>query len=324
MIDDGHVAFLGPEGTFTSEAARLAAPAAEGVPHATIGEVFSAVRSAMSPLGVVPIENSIEGSVNITLDELAFGPPGAVIRGEVTLPIAMNLLTRPGTALEDLKEVRSQPHAIAQCRGWLERHLPGVAFEAATSTAEAAREAADSDGSVAALGTQLAAERFGLGVAVADIHDYPGNMTRFAVIGRQMHAPTGADKTSLVVFFGEDRPGLLLRILEDFALRGINLTKIESRPTKQQLGEYCIFIDCAAHVTDARLGEALRSVHRHVAELRVLGSYPRADKVREDPSATESDGAYEEASAWYADLLEHVEQQVEAPVESQVGPRPSN
>ena len=311
MTGDGPVAFLGPEGTFTSEAARLIAPGADRAPHQTIGAVFEAVRADEASLGVVPIENSIEGSVNITLDELAFGSAGAVIRGEVTLPIAMNLLTRAGAALSDLVEVRSQPHAIAQCRGWLERNLPGVALEAATSTAEAAREAAESDGSVAALGTQLAAERFGLGVAVADIHDYPGNMTRFAVVGQQMHAATGADKTSLVVFFGEDRPGLLLRILEDFALRGINLTKIESRPTKQQLGEYCIFIDCAAHVTDARLGEALRSVHRHVAELRVLGSYPRADKVREEPAATESDGAYEEASAWYTHLLANVEAHVE-------------
>ena len=311
MTDEALVAFLGPEGTFTSEAARIVAPGAQRVPHATIGAVLEAVRAGAAPLGIVPIENSIEGSVNITLDELAFGPDGAVIRGEVALPIAMHLLTRPGTTLSDITVVRSQPHAIAQCRGWLERHLPHAALEAATSTAEAAREAADSDGSVAALGTQLAAERFGLGVAVADIHDYPGNTTRFAVVGQRMHPPTGADKTSIVVFFGEDRPGLLLRILEDFALRGINLTKIESRPTKQQLGEYCIFIDCAAHVTDARLGEALRSVHRHVAELRVLGSYPRADKVREEPSATESEGAYEEASAWYTDLLGRVDREAE-------------
>jgi prephenate dehydratase len=301
------VVFLGPEGTFTSEAAAKAAPTAIRDPRPTIGEVLEAVRSGAADLGVVPIENSIEGSVNLTLDELAFGSPGAYIRGEITLPISMNLLARPGVGVADLRTVRSQSHALAQCRIWLQGHLPGVALEAATSTAEAARQAAESDGTVAALGTRLAAERFGLDVLVADIHDYPGNETRFAVVGERMHGRTGADKTSLVVFFGEDRPGLLLRILDEFALRGINLSKIESRPTKQQLGEYCIFIDCVGHVSDARLGEALRSVHRHVAEVRVLGSYPRADGLREQPPATDTDVAYGEAGSWYARLVSEVD-----------------
>lgn len=302
------VAFLGPEGTFTSEAARLVAPGAERRPLTTIAEVIEAVRADEVPLGVVPIENSIEGSVNVTQDELAFGDPGALIRGEVTMAVTLGLLVNPGASLDDVEVVRSMPVALAQCRGWLERHLPHVRVEASTSTAEAAKEAAETSGEVAAVGTALAAERFGLSVAVDDIADYPGNATRFVALGKAMHPATGADKTSLVVFFGEDRPGLLLRILEDFALRGINLTKIESRPTKQQLGEYCILIDCAAHVTDARLAEALRSVHRHVAELRVLGSYPRADRIRERPAPTDTDSAYDEAEDWYARLLASVDE----------------
>ncbi len=298
------LAFLGPEGTFTSEAARLAAPDAVREPLATIDDVVVAVREGAVALGVVPIENSIEGSVDITLDALAFGPPGAVVRAEIALPISMNLLAPAGTGLTDVKEVRSQPHALAQCRGWLAANLAGAAVEASTSTAEAAREAAEAGGGVAALGTRLAAERFGLAILAADIQDYPGNTTRFVVLGRRLRRPTGTDKTSLVVFFGEDRPGLLMRVLDEFALRSINLTKIESRPTKQALGEYCIFIDCAGHVTEARVSEALRSVHRHVAGLRVLGSYPRADAQASIPAAADSEEAYASAARWYSGLID--------------------
>jgi prephenate dehydratase len=253
------------------------------------------------------MENSIEGSVNLTLDDLAFGAPGAYIRGEITLPIAMNLLGQPGTRLDAITVIRSQPHALAQCRRWLLEHLPTAVQQASTSTAEAAREVAEGDGSLAALGPAVAAERFGLDVLAAGIQDHGGNATRFVVLGSSMTAATGADKTSLVVFFGEDRPGLLLRILDEFALRGINLTKIESRPTKQALGEYCIFIDCAGHIGEARVGEALRSVHRHAAEVRILGSYPRADGVVESTMPTDTDTAYAEAGDWYARLLGDVD-----------------
>lgn len=301
------VAFLGPEGTFTSEAARRVAPDMPREALATIDEIIDAVRERRAELGVVPIENSIEGSVNVTLDALAFGSPGAVIRGEVALPIAMSLLVRPGTRLGDIKEVRSQPHALAQCRGWLRDNLPEASLEASTSTAEAAHEVADSEGGIAALGTHLAADQYGLTIAADRVEDHAGNATRFVVLGRSMHAATGADKTSLVVFFGEDRPGLLQRILDEFALRGINLTKIESRPTKQALGEYCIFIDCAGHVTESRMGEALRSVHRHVADLRVLGSFPRADGLPAEMNSTDSENAYAEAASWYTRLLEDVD-----------------
>ncbi|MPZ73774.1 MAG: prephenate dehydratase [Nitriliruptorales bacterium] len=304
------VAFLGPDGTFTSQAAVRAAPDGDLVPKATISDVIAAVRDGDVPLGVVPMENSIEGSVNVTLDDLAFGPAGAYIRAEITIPIAMNLLAKTGSALEDITTVRSQPHALAQCRRWLSDHLPTAELQAATSTAEAAREAAAGDGSVAALGPAVAAERFGLEVRAADVHDHDGNTTRFVVLSASMAARTGADKTSIVVFFGEDRPGLLLRILDEFALRGINLTKIESRPTKQALGEYCIFIDCAGHVTDARVAEALRSVHRHAADVRILGSYARADGVVDGPGPADSDAAYAEAADWYARLTGDVSNRI--------------
>jgi prephenate dehydratase len=301
------VAFLGPEGTFTSEAADQAAPGAARLPLTTIGEVVDAVRDGTAAVGVVPIENSIEGSVNLTLDALAFGPPGVYIRREVTLPISMNLLAAPGAALEDIKSVRSHPHGLAQCRGWLAGHLPHADLEASTSTAEAAREAAADGGHIAAIGTRGAAARYGLQVLASDIHDHAGNATRFLVLGTSLPPATGADKTSVVVFFGEDRPGLLLRTLDEFALRGINLTKIESRPTKQALGEYCIFIDCAGHLTEARVGEALRSVHRHVAELRILGSFPRADAITDPPAPADAEAAYRSAGEWYGDLIARVD-----------------
>jgi prephenate dehydratase len=303
------VAFLGPEGTFASEAARRAAPDAQRQPAVTIEDVFAAVRDGAADIGVVPVENSIEGSVNLTLDELAFGRRGVFIRGEVLLPVSMNLLAPPGVGLGDLVCVRSQPVALAQSRKWLAANLPGVRIEAATSTAEAARvaaEAPDAEGPAGALGPRYAADRYGLAVLAADVQDHSGNATRFLVLGRDLAPPTGADKTSMVVFFGEDRPGLLLRILDEFALRGINLSKIESRPTKQQLGEYCIFIDAAGHLTEPRVGAALRSVHRHVAELRILGSFPRGDEVQDIPAPQDSAEAYEAARRWYRDLLEHM------------------
>lgn len=302
------VAFLGPEGTFTSEAARRVTGdgSAERLPLPTIPGVVDAVREGRAGLGVVPIENSIEGAVNLTLDALAFGPPGVYIRRELVLPITMALMARHGTALDAIREVRTQAVAEAQCRGWLAANLPGVAVTPTDSTAEAARQVAQDGDGVAALAPPSAAARFGLGVLAPDVADHPGNTTRFVVLGRTMAAQTGADKTSLVVFFGVDRPGLLLRVLEEFALRGINLVKIESRPTKQALGEYCILLDCQGHPREARMAEALRSVHRHVAEVRVLGAYPAADGRTVTAGSADSEDAYAEAATWFARLLRDI------------------
>jgi prephenate dehydratase len=318
-VTDGlRVAFLGPEATFTAEAASRVAPDADRRAAPTIPHVFDQVRTGEAGIGVVPIENLIEGSVNVTLDQLAFGSPGVLIRGELLLPVSMNLLARPGVTLDRIASVRSHPQGLAQCASWLAAHLPGVGVEAATSTAEAAREVADDPDPAtptAAIAPQMAAERYGLVVLARDIQDHPDNVTRFAVIGRRMAAPTGADKTSLVVFFGEDRPGLLLRILDEFALRGINLTKIESRPAKTTMGEYCIFIDCEGHPAEARVAEALKSVHRHVAELKVLGAYPRADALPTNVGPSDTDRAYAEAGDWFARLLEEVDGHVDRPVQ---------
>lgn len=303
------VAFLGPDGTFTAEAAEAALPDCAGQPLPTIADVFAAVREGRADAGVAPIENMIEGSVNATLDELSFGPSGAYVRAEVRLPVTLHLLGPAGHELSRLRAVRSHPVALAQCRHWLRAHAPQAVEEAETSTAEAARLVALSDPAdgEAAIAPRLAAARFGLEVLAADVHDLPGNATRFVVLGPSMAAPTGADRTSLVVFFGDDRPGLLLKVLEEFALRGINLTKIESRPTKTSLGEYCILIDAEGHPTEARLAEALRSVHRHVAELRVFGAYPRADGLTPQVSPSDTDAAYAEARSWHRRLLDDVD-----------------
>lgn len=301
------VAFLGPEGTFTAAAAAQAAPGQERVPLTTIPDVIDAVRSSAAELGVVPIENSIEGAVNLTLDTLAFGPPGVYITGEIAIPVTMNLLVVPGTALAAIKEVRSHAMALPQCREWLATNLPGVEQVTSASTARAAEEVAEGDGSLAALGTTMAAEQFGLEVLCADIQDRDGNTTRFVTLGRAMPGPSAADKTSMVVFLGADRPGLLMRVLDEFALRSINLTNIESRPTKTRLGEYCIFIDASGHLTESRMAEALRSVHRHVADVRILGTYPAGDGRVHPADGADSEDAYAEAAAWFAAVLRDVE-----------------
>jgi len=305
------VAFLGPEGTFTAAATDLVAPSAPRRPLASIVDVVSDVREGRADLGVVPIENSIEGAVDVTLDALVHGPPGAYIRGEVALPITMAVLAPPGTGLAGVREVRSHPVAIAQCRGWLAAHLPEADLVPVASTAEAARQVAaggpGATAGVAALGNAGAGERFGLEVLAGDVADSGSSTTRFVVLGRTMAAPTGADKTSLVVFFGEDRPGLLLRVLEEFALRGVNLVRIESRPTKRALGDFCILLDAEGHLTEPRLAEALRGVHRHVAEVRVLGAWPAAGATAAALPPGDGEAAYAGAEAWYDQLLGCVE-----------------
>jgi len=301
------IAYLGPDGTFASEAARRASHKPASLqPLTTIVDVVEAVRTGASDWGVVPIENSIEGSVNLTLDQLAFGDPGVYIRAEITIPVTMNLLGLGDADLSDIAVVRSHPHALAQARGWLAAHLPHARQEASTSTAEAARQVGD-DRTAGAIGTTAAAARFGLSIIVDDIGDHIDNATRFVVLASRYAPPTGSDKTSFVVFFGQDRPGQLMQVLSEFAMRGINLTKIESRPTKKQLGEYCIFIDCTGHVSEPRVGEALRGVHRHVAELRVLGSYQRSVGHHDVPTSTDSPAAYAESADWYARMLNQVE-----------------
>lgn len=272
-------AYLGPAGTFTEEAL-LAIPECAGLEHValtTIPEVIDAVERGAVARGVVPIENSIEGSVNVTLDSLAHATNAVVIQRETVLPIRHCLLAQPGVALADVADVLSHPHATAQCRASLARLLPSARVHAANSTAEAAQQvSAGPGGAWAAIGTRLAATLYGLDVLAPDIEDRLENSTRFVLLGREPAIKGDSDKTSVVCFIEKDRPGSLLAILHEFSDRQINLTKLESRPTKERLGEYCFFIDMEGHVSDAQVGHALASLRTKILDVKVLGSYPRA------------------------------------------------
>lgn len=270
--------FLGPPGTFTQEALlQVVDPEnADLIYYPTPEEVILAVASGEISQGMVPIENSVEGTVNASIDALGFETDNLVITHEVILPVRLHLLGRQGTNLASIAEVYSMPVATAQCRRWLREHLPKAKVIAANSTAEAAGRVAYEKSSAAAIGPNLAAQLFGLEVIERDVTDHPEAETRFVVVGREPAAPSGRDKTSLIVFISEDKPGALLEILTDFAGRNINLTKLESRPTKRVLGEYCFFIDLEGHSKDDIVAEALASIESHVAKLRFLGSYPRA------------------------------------------------
>jgi prephenate dehydratase len=270
--------FLGPPGTFTQEALlQVVDPeSAELIYYPTVEEVILAVERGEVSQGMVPIENSVEGTVNATIDTLGFETDGLWIQREVILQVRLHLLARPGTQLAEINEVYSIPHATAQCRRWLRTNLPNASIVAANSTAEAAGRIAYEKGSAAAIGPNLAAQLFGLEVIARDVTDHPEAETRFVVVGKDHAAPSGRDKTSLVVFIAVDRPGALLEILKEFAARDINLTKLESRPTKRVLGEYCFFIDLEGHMDDAIVTEAIAALEPMVAKTKSLGSYPRA------------------------------------------------
>jgi prephenate dehydratase len=270
------VAYFGPAGTFTEEALLTQADlaAATRTPQASVPEVIAAVERSDADGGVVPIENMIEGSVSVTLDTLAFDSE-LLIQREIDLPVSLNLCAQPGVSLSDVKVVTSFPHALAQCRGWLGKKLPDADTKASHSTSEAARDVSRSKRrDLAAICNALAAELYGLEVLATDIEDHPENETRFVLVGRGVPAPTGHDKTSIVCFQRQDRPGSLLGILQEFAARDVNLTKLESRPTKQGLGDYCFFIDCEGHVSDEVVADALRNVRAKQGEVKFLGSYP--------------------------------------------------
>jgi prephenate dehydratase len=267
-------AFLGPAGTFTEEALlSLGVDGVEPVACATIGEVFAAVASGDCETGVVPIENSVEGSVNETLDALAFDHE-LHVTAELVRDIHHALVVAPGVTLADVTAVVSKPEATAQCRAWLARHLPGRAAIAANSTAEAVQRAITEPG-LAAIGTELAAKLYGGDVLADAIEDFEANQTRFVVIGRGLREPTGHDKTSLALFMQRNKPGALLMILSEFAYGQINLSKIQSRPTKKQLGEYMFFVDLEGHVADPAVSLALECLRLKLREVKVIGSYPR-------------------------------------------------
>lgn len=295
-------AYLGPEGTFSEAALRAVDPAAEPLSCPTIQAALAAVRDGTAERAVVPIESSVEGVVTATLDDLATGN-GMVIRAELQIPIAFALLGRPGTALGDIKRVGGHPQSMPQCRGWLAATLPDSEWVPLASNAEAARQAAD--GQVdAALAGAFAADRYGLAVIAPDVHDRDSAVTRFIVVSPPgpLPARTGADRTSVALFLAEDHPGALLEILTEFAVRGVNLTTIQSRPTGDRLGQYYFFIDCEGHIDDARVGEALMGLRRVCREVRFLGSYARCDGGSTHVRPGTSDSEFADAAAWLGRL----------------------
>ncbi|HLK43414.1 MAG TPA: prephenate dehydratase [Thermoleophilia bacterium] len=297
-------AYLGPEGTFT-EAALLSLPesgSVEAVPYATVPAALDAVRCGDCAAAVVAMESSVEGAVTATMDELATGEPLVIVR-ELLLPISFALLARPGTRLEDIKTVASHTVAGPQCRRWLGEHLPDARWEAAMSNAHAAGQVRDGVYD-AALAGAFAADRYGLVVLADAVHDVDGAQTRFVQVTRPGAIPdrTGLDKTSVTVGLQDNHPGELMEILEHFATRGVNLCRIESRPTGQGMGSYFFFIDCEGHIADARVGDALAGLRRSCANVRYLGSYPRADGRGSPVRRGTSDEEFDEAAKWVASV----------------------
>lgn len=274
------VGFLGPRGTYTQEALQklLLVSDENMIPYPTETDVIRAVDRGEVDKGMVPIENSIEGSVNATLDVLAFGA-NLVIEREVIIPINHSLMAKPGVKLEDITTVVSHRQSMAQCRNYLSENLPQATLELAGSNAGAAKLVAEQGGTMAAIGPRLAAQLYGLNVLDIGIEDFEDNQTRFVLVGKEPAPSTGHDKTSIVCFIYEDHPGSLLLILQEFAYRYINLTKIQSRPTKRGLGDYCFFIDFEGHRDDEIIASTLKCLKCKVREVKVLGSYPKANGV---------------------------------------------
>jgi chorismate mutase/prephenate dehydratase len=268
------VAFLGPEGTFTQQAVfKQFGHSVRALPLTSIEEVFHEVESGTADFGVVPIENSSEGTVNNTLDMFLTSP--LAICGEVELRIHHNLMGAM-TALGQVERVCAHQQALAQCRGWLSENLPGVERVPVASNAEGARRARDEDGT-AAIAPMAAAEVYGLNVLVPEIEDRADNTTRFLVIGRKSFPPSGEDKTTLLVSAAHtDAPGALFRLLEPFAREGISMTRIESRPSRRRKWDYVFFIDLEGHAETRPLADVLAKLKGQASLCRVLGSYPRA------------------------------------------------
>jgi prephenate dehydratase len=302
------VAYLGPAGTFTETAAGIITggdPSGSGdvtlVPCVDVVEVLRLVETGAVGRGVVPIENTLEGSVTATLDALAFDFD-LLIHGELELPAALVAAAPSGTRLEDAVSVRSHTVALGACRRWLADAAPNAERIPAASTARAAQEVVEAGVGHVAIVNPLAAERYGLEVLARDIADRKGNFTRFVVVGQHVPPATGWDKTSVVVFIETNRPGALLQLLQVFASRDLNLTKIESRPTKTELGEYCFLLDVEGHLSDERVGDALAAVKRTQRDIKVLGSYRRSGARRTDEAERirVDDAAYRDAATWLA------------------------
>ncbi|MFF9034096.1 prephenate dehydratase [Streptomyces sp. NPDC014892] len=298
--------YLGPEGTFTEVALRTLPESAtrELVPMVSVPAALDAVRNGEAEAAFVPIENSVEGGITTTLDELVAGAPLMIYR-EVLLSITFALLVRPGTQLSDIKTVTAHPAAQPQVRNWMKANLPpDVVWESAASNADGARLVQEGRYDAAFAG-EFAASRYGLEALETEIHDAENAQTRFVLVGRPARpaAPTGSDKTSVVIWQRDDHPGGLRDLLGEFAVRGVNLMLLQSRPTGEGIGNYCFAIDAEGHISDRRVAEALMGLKRVCLQVRFLGSYPRADaataKVRPMLPGT-SDAEFVAASDWVA------------------------
>lgn len=269
-------AYLGPAGTFTQSAlATILQDSDSSQSFSTVTAALEAVRAGEADCAVVPIENSVEGVVAVTLDELANGDPLAITR-EVTIPVAFALMAKNKVALSQIKRVATHPHAEAQCRKFLAASLPQAEIVASSSTAAAAAALANGADFDAAIAAPAAASHYGLTLLVEDIGDIEGAVTRFIVVSKpgNLPAPTGNDRTSLVAYIGADHAGALLEILTEFASRDVNLTFIQSRPTGRELGHYHFIIDAEGHINEPRVGDSITALRTICEDVRVLGSYP--------------------------------------------------
>ena len=302
------IGYFGPAGTYT-EQALLSQPdlaAATRSAYATVPDVLDAVSSREVDRGIVPIENSIEGTVNFTQDALVFDHE-LLIQREIVLDIQHCLLARPGTTLAQVRAVCSIPVATAQCHAFLRRSLPGVEVRATNSTVEAAQLVASSPEPLAAIASAGVAAAHGLAVLMPDVADHEGNQTRFVLVGRDaIPAPTGHDRTAVVVFQRADEPGSLISILQEFAARRINLSQLLSRPTKRGgLGDYCFVIYLDGHVADELVADALRELYAKQGVVKFLGSYP-ASGVHAHDARTEVGARWRDAEEWMTGLRAHV------------------
>lgn len=303
------IAYLGPPGTFAEQAARAFAEAEGGthefVPMQTVPLSLTAVRVGKADLACVPVENSVEGAVSATMDALAIAEPLVAI-AELVLPIRFSVLVRPGTSAADVRTVASHPHALAQVQAWIDDHLPKADPFAATSTAAAAVGVRDGEFD-AAVTAPVAATHYPLQVLATDIADVADAVTRFFVVSKpgRLPAPTGADRTSVVAVAQADRTGVLGEMLTELSIRGINLSRIESRPLKGRFGEYRFFLDFDGHITERRVGDALAALHRRCLEVRFLGSYPKADHMRTVALPGTTDADYAAADTWLRQVRGH-------------------
>jgi prephenate dehydratase len=298
-------AYLGPVGTFTELALTQVKEAkkARKIPVNHVSEAIEMIISGKAKRAIVPVENSIEGGVSATLDALA-GTDKIRIYGEYLVPVSFNLVARPGAKLSDIKTIATHPVAYAQSRKWLLEKLPKHVHLPATSTAAAAEALLTSEQADAAIAAPTITNHHKLIALAKNIGENKHAQTRFIQIGLagDLPKPTGSDKTSVIVELPSDQPGSLLAMLEQFSTRGVNLTRIESRPIGDRLGRYRFNIDAEGHVLDESMGEALAGLHRFSPKVSFLGSYPRADKQKTKPEGKNSNERYLLAKAWLVKL----------------------